>query len=234
MWNYLAFPLCYLVGAIPVGCVVCRLWKKVDILQQGSGNPGFANVFRVCGAGPGITVLVLDILKGFGSVMACRRLFWGAPEAMLSSWGAVLGGLLAIAGHNWSVFLGFRGGKGVATSLGVIAGLSPASAAVGFGIWGIAVLLTQYSSLGSLLGALSVPVTMLAFRSPLPFVAFGCLATTFVFVRHISNIQRLLQGTERKLFTPPWGRTTEEGAGREKEEPARGEKGKDSPHPPPP
>jgi glycerol-3-phosphate acyltransferase PlsY len=209
MWNYLILPACYLLGALPVGCVVCRLWKQVDILQEGSGNPGFANVFRVCGAGPGVTVLVLDVLKGLLAVLGCRRAFLFPQEVPFGAWGVVLGGLLAIVGHNWSIFLGFRGGKGVATSLGVIIGLVPASALIGFLLWGVAVLITQYSSLGSLLGALSIPLTMWAFHSPPPFLAFGGLATAFVIVRHISNIQRLLNGTERKLFTPPWGKPGE-------------------------
>jgi glycerol-3-phosphate acyltransferase PlsY len=217
MWNYLILPACYLLGALPVGWAVCRVWKKVNILQEGSGNPGFANAFRVCGAGPGVTVLAMDVLKGFLPVMACHSLFSsGVP---FGAWWVVLGGLLAIVGHNWSVFLGFKGGKGVATSLGVIVGLAPWSALIGFAIWGVAVLLTQYSSLGSLLGALSVPLTMLAFRRPTPFLAFGCLATAFVIVRHLSNIRRLLDGTERKLFTPPWARRKgTERDGREKPE----------------
>ncbi len=179
----------YLIGAIPTGLIVVRLLTGEDIRRHGSGNIGTVNVLRVAGAGTAVVVLAVDILKGLVPVVLAERL--GA-----SAWTVVLAGLAAIAGHNWSIFLKFQGGKGVATSFGVLAALSWPAAAVAAAVWIVTVAVTRYSSLGSLLGVVSVPITMWRLRQPEQYVYFGMIAALFAIYRHRTNIQRLVAGTE--------------------------------------
>ena len=179
----------YLIGAIPTGLIVVRLLTGEDIRRHGSGNIGTVNVLRVAGAGTAVVVLAVDILKGVVPVVLAVRM--GA-----SAWTVVLAGLAAIAGHNWSIFLKFQGGKGVATSFGVLAALSWPAAAVAAAVWIIAVAITKYSSLGSLLGGVSVPITMWRLHQPEEYVYFGVIASVFAIYRHRANIQRLVAGTE--------------------------------------
>ncbi len=179
----------YLVGAIPTGLIVVRILTGDDIRRHGSGNIGTVNVLRVAGAGTAIVVLAVDILKGLLPVLLAVRM--GS-----SSWTVVLGGLAAIAGHNWSVFLRFQGGKGIATSFGVLFGLSWPAAAVAAVVWVVTVAITRYSSLGSLLGVVSVPITLWWLHQPEEYVFFGIIAALFAVYRHRANIQRLVAGAE--------------------------------------
>jgi acyl phosphate:glycerol-3-phosphate acyltransferase len=179
----------YLIGAIPTGLIVVRLLTGEDIRRHGSGNIGTVNVLRVAGAGTAVVVLAVDILKGVVPVVLAVRM--GG-----SAWTVVLAGLAAIAGHNWSVFLKFQGGKGVATSFGVLAALSWPAAAVAAAVWIITVAITRYSSLGSLLGVVSVPITLWRLHQPGEYVYFGVIASLFAIYRHRANIQRLVAGTE--------------------------------------
>ena len=179
----------YLIGAVPTGLIVVRILTGEDIRRHGSGNIGTVNVLRVAGPATAAVVLAVDHLKGVVPVMLAARM-----EA--SAWTVVLGGLAAIAGHNWSVFLKFQGGKGVATSFGVLLGLSWAAAAVAAVVWITAVAITRYSSLGSLLAVVSVPITLWRLRQPDEYVSFGVIAALFAIYRHRANIQRLVAGTE--------------------------------------
>lgn len=179
----------YLIGAIPTGLIVVRLLTGEDIRRHGSGNIGTVNVLRVAGAGTAVVVLAVDILKGVVPVVLAERM--GA-----SAWTVVLAGLAAIAGHNWSIFLKFQGGKGVATSFGVLTALSWPAAAVAAAVWIITVAITRYSSLGSLMGVVSVPITLWRLRQPEEYVYFGVIASLFAIYRHRANIQRLVAGTE--------------------------------------
>jgi acyl phosphate:glycerol-3-phosphate acyltransferase len=179
----------YLIGAIPTGLIVVRLLTGEDIRRHGSGNIGTVNVLRVAGAGTAVVVLAVDILKGLVPIVLAERM--GA-----SAWTVVLAGLAAIAGHNWSIFLKFQGGKGVATSFGVLAALSWPAAAVAAAVWIVTVAVTRYSSLGSLLGVVSVPITMWRLNQPEEYVYFGVIAALFAIYRHRANIQRLVAGTE--------------------------------------
>jgi glycerol-3-phosphate acyltransferase PlsY len=179
----------YLIGAIPTGLLVVRLLTGKDIRQYGSGNIGTVNVLRVAGAPTAGVVLVVDILKGLLPVVAALRL--GAPPRLV-----VLCALAAIAGHNWSVFLKFQGGKGIATSFGVLIGLSWEAAAVAAAVWLVAVAITRYASLGSLLAVVSVPVTLWRLGQPEAYISFGVIAALFAIYRHRGNIQRLVAGTE--------------------------------------
>jgi glycerol-3-phosphate acyltransferase PlsY len=179
----------YLIGAIPTGLIVVRLLTGEDIRRHGSGNIGTVNVLRVAGTGTAVVVLAVDILKGMVPVMLAVRM--GLP-----SWTVVAGGLAAIAGHNWSVFLKFQGGKGIATSFGVLLALSWPAAAVAGAVWVVVVAITRYSSLGSLLAVVSVPLSLRWLRQPDAYVYFGIIAALFAVYRHRANIQRLVTGTE--------------------------------------
>ena len=179
----------YLIGAIPTGLIVVRLLTGEDIRRHGSGNIGTVNVLRVAGAGTAVVVLAVDILKGLVPIVLAERM--GG-----SAWTVVLAGLAAIAGHNWSIFLKFQGGKGVATSFGVLAALSWPAATVAAAVWIVTVAVTRYSSLGSLLGVVSVPITMWRLNQPEEYVYFGVIAALFAIYRHRANIQRLVAGTE--------------------------------------
>lgn len=179
----------YLIGAIPTGLIIVRLLSGEDIRRHGSGNIGTVNVLRVAGLATALVVLAVDILKGLAPVLLALRA--GAPPSIV-----VLGGLAAIAGHNWSIFLRFQGGKGIATSFGVLLGLSWAAAAVAAAVWIVAVAVTRFASLGSLLAVVSVPITLWRLRQPEEYVSFGVIAALFAIYRHRSNLQRLVAGTE--------------------------------------
>ena len=182
----------YLIGARPTGLLVIRALRGVDIRELGSGNIGATNVYRVAGLPIAALVLLLDALKGAVPVALAQV---GAQPA----WGEIAAGLAAIAGHNWSVFMGLRGGKGVATSFGVLTALSPGAAAVAAAVWLAAVAATRYASVASLSAIASVPAVMWWRREPREHLAFGLLALAFVVYRHRANIARLRAGTELRI-----------------------------------
>lgn len=188
----LACIFAYLLGSVPSGLILCRAIWHIDIREHGSRNIGATNVYRTLGKGPGALVFLLDFLKGFLGVTIAMLLV-GTPLAM------VLGGIAAILGHSASVFLRFKGGKGVATGLGVIAMLMPVVTVIVFFAWLLIVFLTRYVSLGSIVGAALVPVLAFLFDYPTEYTLFGVLAAVLVIVRHHANIGRLLNGTESKI-----------------------------------
>lgn len=182
----------YFIGALPTGLILVRVLRGEDIRKYGSGNIGAANVLRVAGPGVAAAVLLVDVLKGLVPVLLALR-------AGVAPWAVVAAGLATIAGHNWSVFLGFRGGKGIATSFGVLAGLSLQAALVAAVVWIVVVAITRFSSLGSLLAVVSVPILLWRLRTPPEYVAFGIIASLFAIYRHRANIQRLVAGTELRI-----------------------------------
>lgn len=190
--NIIAVLLSYLLGSVSFSIVIAKWIKGIDIRQHGSGNAGATNTLRVLGKGPGITVFALDIAKGFAAVGLGH---WLGD----SSWIPVLCGLAAISGHNWPIWFRFKGGKGIATAVGIVAVLAflPALYA---GIVAIAAIaLTRYVSLGSLLFTLLTPMFILLLDYPMPLF-YGTLAIcVFAFIRHRSNIVKLVRGTENKL-----------------------------------
>ncbi|MBC7345849.1 MAG: glycerol-3-phosphate 1-O-acyltransferase PlsY [Clostridia bacterium] len=181
---------CYLVGSIPVGYLAGKA-RGVDVRRHGSGNIGMTNVARVLGTLPGLLVLAGDVLKGVGAVWLARS-FGGTPLALL-------GGLAVIAGHNWSVFLGGRGGRGVATSAGVLLALSPWVALSSVAVWVVGVLTTRYVSVGSILAGISAPLFMLLYRQPAAYFFFALAIAALVVYQHRPNIRRLRQGVEFKI-----------------------------------
>ena len=190
--TLLACILAYLLGSVPNGLILCRAIWHIDIREHGSRNIGATNVYRTLGKGPGAVVFLLDFLKGFLGVYIAMLLV-GTPLAMVS------GGIAAILGHSASVFLRFKGGKGVATGLGVIAMLMPAVTGIVFFAWLGIVFVTRYVSLGSIVSAALVPIFAFLFAYPTEYLAFGVLAAVLVIVRHHTNITRLLNGTESKI-----------------------------------
>jgi glycerol-3-phosphate acyltransferase PlsY len=196
----------YLIGALPFGLLVGLLWKRVDIRTLGSKNIGATNVLRVLGPGPGLTVFALDTLKGVAGVLLARKLLGQefSPVAPMLMPALIIIGFCAVLGHSFSLFLRFRGGKGVATSLGMLLALAPFTAVVAFVLWLAIVAITRYVSLAAIIAAVSVPVT--AYFDPyLPsidrwwMVGLSVLLALLVLVKHRSNMQRLLQGTEAKI-----------------------------------
>lgn len=191
MEYFLIFLSSYLVGSIPNGYLVGKIYG-IDIRQFGSKNIGATNIYRVLGPRPAFWVFLTDAAKGVIGVFIAQA-FLGSPAASL------LGGIGAIAGHNWSAFLGFKGGRGVATALGVIAILMPKVTAIVFLVWAIIVYITRYVSLGSIIGALIAPPLIWLFGERTEYLYFGIVAAIFVIVRHRPNIQRLLKGEELKI-----------------------------------
>jgi acyl phosphate:glycerol-3-phosphate acyltransferase len=182
----------YLLGSIPSGYLLVRLSGRRDVRQFGSGSTGATNVLRVKGWKIALLVALFDVLKGFLPVALASRWF-GDPVF------AALCGLLAVVGHCFPFAIGFRGGKGVATSLGAYAAIAWAPLLGGLGLFLIVVGLTRFVSLASILASLAIPVIVLLAGGP-PAVAGIALALSVLIVfRHRGNIARLVQGTERKL-----------------------------------
>ncbi|WP_019122472.1 glycerol-3-phosphate 1-O-acyltransferase PlsY [Brevibacillus massiliensis] len=189
----LAMIISYLIGAVSFSTIIAKSIAGIDIRQHGSGNAGATNTLRVLGRGPGILVLILDALKGLAAMGIAHLLTGGDPIAY------ALAGIFAIIGHNWPVYYGFRGGKGIATTVGVALGLSPSSFLVTGLVAVFVILLTRYVSLGSLVLATLLPLCLLFFGADSSFVWISLIITVLAYVRHYRNIVRLIQGTERKL-----------------------------------
>ena len=199
----LALWISYFLGAIPTAYIAGRVLKDIDIRKHGSGNVGATNVFRVLGKGPGIVVLVLDILKGVAAVTLVVDMF-GLNQVGRR----VLLALAAVIGHNWTVFLDFKGGKGIATSLGALIGLAIKIAVIRpvllFTLlaWLACFLLTGFVSLASIIAAVFLPMIMVVTNQAFPLVVLGVVFCVFVVVRHRPNIKRLWAGEESRVPLP--------------------------------
>jgi len=181
----------YLLGSIPSSFIAGKIACNIDIRQYGSGNAGATNVLRVLGPKAAIPVFLADVLKGGLATLIGR---WMAGET-----GATLAGLAAIVGHNWPVFLNFRGGKGIATSFGVLLVLFPLISFILFVAGTIVIAVTKYVSLGSITAAILFPILLLIFGYDWKMVLFGVAVGGLALYRHRSNISRLLEGKENKL-----------------------------------
>lgn len=196
----LLFIASYLLGGIPTGYIIGR-FKGIDIRRHGSGNPGTANVYRTLGKWPGISTFAVDFLKGFAPAMIAMHFFYIQGSADFSKghwWIPVTAGALAIAGHIWTVFLGFRGGKGVATAAGVFMALLPLPTTGAFVVFGIAVALTHHISVGSMSASVALPVLCYFLANPYqrPFTLLALAVCALIFYTHIANIRRILSGAE--------------------------------------
>lgn len=186
----------YLIGSFPTGLVVGRIAGIGDVRGYGSGKTGFTNALRTVGLRWAILVLLVDAVKGSVPVLVGQIVF-DEP------WAAALGGFAAVVGHNWPVFAGFRGGRGVATAFGAFIAVSPV-AALAVGIVAVVVLvLFRYASVMSIVGVfvgfLAIVGLVLADRAAQPYLLFGLLTMLAVELNHISNIKRLIAGTEPKI-----------------------------------
>ncbi len=188
----------YLIGSIPFGIILSRMFGGVDVRQAGSGNIGATNVARVAGPLPGILTLVLDGVKGAAAVWLAAR-FTGESATWMT-----VAGLAALAGHCFPVWLGFRGGKGVATAAGMFLALCAPAALSAIAVFIIVVLLFRFVSLGSIAAAAAMPLLIYLLwaphHAPPPMVTFGAFAAAMLVVyKHDANIQRLVEGRETRF-----------------------------------
>jgi len=192
----------YLCGALPWGLWLGRWLRGVDVRTLGSGNLGATNVYRSLGPGIGIATLALDMAKGALPVWLLPGSPLGAAFPGGAEWCRIAVGIAAIAGHMWTVFARFRGGKGVATTTGVLLALSPPAFGVFVAVFLVAVGVTRFISVGSMLGAIAFAVVSL--RGPAsPVALFGVLVAGLVILRHRDNLRRLLHGEERRFSLRP-------------------------------
>lgn len=192
MLPLLAIIISYLVGSISFSIVIAKLFKGIDIRNHGSGNAGATNTLRVLGVGPAILVLALDLLKGMGSV----ALAWAVSD---QDWLPVACGLAAIIGHNWPIWFKFKGGKGIATAIGVLPTLVFIPALIAGIIAILSIVFTRYVSLGSLIFTLLTPIFVLILQFNWANFIGTVIICIFAFIRHRSNIVKLMNGTENKL-----------------------------------
>ena len=182
----------YILGSIPNALWIGKVFKGIDVREHGSKNTGSTNAARVLGAKLGILTLILDISKGAIPTLIATML-------LDSSISVILVGICAILGHSFSIFMKFKGGKAVATTVGVFIVLVPGAillvAVIFFLVFGI----TRYVSLSSMIGAISLPIWIILFYKNIPLTIFGIIIAILIIVRHKSNIQRLLNGTESKF-----------------------------------
>lgn len=193
----------YLLGAIPFSLIAGKLTRGIDLREHGSGNLGAANTFRTLGAGPGLVVLSLDAGKGAAGV-AAAALLWRGSVGLGRTDLMLLAGLAAVAGHIWTVFASFKGGKGVATAAGVFAAIAPLAFVICLAVWLAAVSVSRYISLGSVLAAVCLPMAVYLTSSARTadwqrVFWVSLLVAAVVVARHRGNISRILRGNERKF-----------------------------------
>jgi acyl phosphate:glycerol-3-phosphate acyltransferase len=198
----------YFLGSIPVGLLVSRFQSKKDIRAFGSGKTGATNVLRTAGRKAAAMVLVGDVLKGVLSVTLAGLIF-GNDLLVIGNFGLgtliaqVLAALAAVGGHNWSVFLNFKGGRGVATFFGGMVALCPPAALIGGEVFFVSASITRYASFGSILGVVTaylilVPLTIV-YKFPLEYLVYALIGGLVIIVMHRDNINRLVTGKERKI-----------------------------------
>ena len=200
----------YLLGSVPFGYLIAKAVRGIDIREVGSGNVGATNVGRTLGRNWGMLVFLLDLLKGFLPTLAALVLHGRSIGAPALPAGAALTGFAAVAGHNWPIFLKFKGGKGMATSCGVFLAAFPLGLLIALGVWVAATAITRYVSVGSMAAAAALlACTLLLGRDPFGagrfLTALAAVAAVLSVVRHRSNLARLIQGTENRIGRKPAG-----------------------------
>lgn len=195
--------IAYLIGSFPTAIIAGKLLKKIDIREHGSGNAGATNVFRVLGWKAGLVVLLLDMFKGFASVWWVPNIAVTNPDYLV--YVQIFAGIASIAGHIWTIFAHFRGGKGVGTAAGVFLGLQPAQVIICLIIFIGVVYKTKYVSLGSMIAAFLLPLILiiqkfiLEVNIEIPMIILSAILAFLIILTHRSNISRLIQGTESKF-----------------------------------
>ncbi len=205
--------LSYLLGSIPTALLISKIFFKSDIREQGSGNMGSTNTFRVLGMKWGIVVQVIDILKGYLAVtliatsLGAGLIFPNATSFENITLLKILAGVSAILGHIYPIFAGFRGGKGINTATGMMLGLVPTDVAIAFALFVLALLSSGYVSLGSIIAAFTIPGSLLVryniFGADIPgyhiLIYFSLIIFLLVLFTHRANIKRIMKGTENKF-----------------------------------
>ncbi len=182
----------YFIGSIPFGVLLARA-QRIDIRKQGSGNIGATNVARVMGKKAGLLTLVGDVLKGLLVVFGASLLYEKPIVIALS-------GLMVFLGHLYSIFLKFKGGKGVATSLGLFSYIMPWATLCAVGVFSVSLWVSGYVSIGSIMAAISLPLLAIYFKLPLPYIYLAVIVGLFILQKHYDNILRLIEGTETKFL----------------------------------
>lgn len=205
--------LSYLIGSIPTSIIISKAAKGIDIREHGSGNAGGANIMRVLGWKHGLLVILLDALKGVLAVIVVARFHYGSiPFENATPFDdftlvQIIAGISAVIGHIWTVFAGFKGGKGIATALGMLLMIVTVDMLIAIGVFVLVVIFSRYVSLGSLAGAIAVPLALIVrenifhvdipnYNTLLPFLIFVALLVIFT---HRKNVIRLLNGNESKI-----------------------------------
>ncbi len=207
MQTALVVVISYLLGSIPTSDIAAKL-RGVDLRTVGSGNPGFTNVLRTLGARVAAPVLIVDVAKGVAAVLLVAGTL-GAGSSLGQTGIGLAGGLAAVAGHIWPIFARFRGGKGVATACGVFAAMAPLATLAVVVLWLAIVVPTRYVSLGSIAATLSLPwaiwieAGIRGTPRPTALILTAGLVAVAVVLRHLSNIKRLLNGTENRFGRTP-------------------------------
>jgi acyl phosphate:glycerol-3-phosphate acyltransferase len=191
-WVFLV--VAYILGSVPTSYLVARSVRGIDLRQHGSGNLGATNAFRVLGGRAAAPVMIVDVVKGW--VPAALFPLWDGSTVF--GW-ALAYGAAAIAGHVLSVWVGFKGGKGVATSAGVFLALAPWAVLIGFVVWGVTLVLTRIVSLASILAAVVLPVAVFATNAPRMVFWLSVALSIFVIYAHRANIRRLARGEEHRF-----------------------------------
>ena len=184
---------CYLLGSIPFGYIVGKLFKKIDIREFGSGNIGATNALRILGPPLASFVVIGDIGKGIFSIYLVQYL--GIDNLLILT----IAGLAVICGHDWSLFLGFKGGKGIATTFGVVFALNPTISILALIIWGVVVITTRYVSLSSIFAVISIFIFTILFKQPYEYIIFSAIIMILGIFKHKENIERLKSKKERKI-----------------------------------
>lgn len=205
-WIITATVLSYIIGSIPTAYIFGRLLKGVDIRNFGSGNVGATNALRVLGKPVGITVLILDILKGLVAVVFLGNLIASKVPYLKEDITLIILGIVCICGHNWTIFLRFKGGKGVATTFGVLLALAVRipglNLILGLVIltWLIVFIFSKIISLASVIAGVSIPAYMIMLKQGKVLVFSSVFLALFIILRHKANLKRVLQGKEPKIF----------------------------------
>ncbi len=199
MTLFLGVLTAYLIGSFPTAYIAGRLFKGIDIRGFGSGNIGATNTFRVIGRLPGLVVLAVDVFKGYVSVTFIANAFLCLSPVYRPELYQVFAGFAAIAGHNWTVFLRFKGGKGVATGAGVVIGLMPKIFWFALLIWAVVFIITRYVSVASIIASISVPLFALFFGETTEIIVFTSILSFIIVYKHRPNIKRLMIGEESRI-----------------------------------
>ncbi len=204
-WIILGILISYIIGSFPTAYIFGRWLKGIDIRKFGSGNVGATNALRILGRGPGITVLVLDVLKGFIAVFFLGNLITVKISGISNETLRIILGLSCISGHNWTIFLKFKGGKGVATTFGVLLALATqiGTLKIILGLlvltWLITFFTTRVVSLASVLTGIALPVYVIIFKQSPILIFSSILLCLFILLRHKSNLKKIFQGKESRL-----------------------------------